>query len=300
MKEERRLNLSIGESISALRHFLKSFETRNKTYKIFFRGKSFDFDGFRPFNNGEDDFSAVDWKASGRSQKIMVRKYREEEEKKILFVVDTGENMLFGSTEKLKCEYAAELVISMADMVIKENDRAGLILFNDKVSRIETPKRGKKQFELFVSVLSNPDNYKSGSNISSAIDLMLESPMKGVSAIVLVSDFINFDKRTKHSLELLGNKYETIAFMIKDPIDISLPDVGGEYIVEDPSTHQQLLIEPRLARKNYEKHALKQEEFVKQSFKEANIDYLSLSTASPFIFDVIEFMKRRVKKVIAI
>ena len=296
MGDARKLDINLGESISALRYFLKNFEVRTKIYKLFFKGRSFDFEGFRDYITGDDDVSSIDWKASNRSHKLLVKQYREEEDKKVIFLLDVGENMLFGSTEKLKCEYAAELVLSLSDLVIKNNDLAGLVLFNDKFKEYYIPKSGKKQFDMFLDILSDASTYGGGSNISSALDFIMQHFGKGISAIVIVSDFINFDKNDGHALKIAASRYETIAFMVKDPIDKTLPDVSGEFVLESPINGNQLLINPRFAKKNYEKHVLKHENFVKEAFKNSDVDYLELSTSKPFVFEVIEFMKDRVKK----
>jgi len=295
MDSERKLNIDVGQSISALRYFLKRFDVMSKKYKIFFRGKSFDFEGFRDFTP-DDDVSSVDWKTSSRSGKLLVRQYKEEEDKKIVFVLDIGENMVFGSTEKLKCEYAAELVLSLTDIIINVNDRAGLILYNDEVRNFFVPRRGTQQFNIFLDLLSNPKNYKGGSNISSALDFILQNFNNSTCTIVLVSDFLNFSKKDKHNISLLSSRYETLAFMIKDPLDKTLPDVSGEFIIENPFTKDQLLIEPKLARKEYERHAEKQAKFVREAFRSADVDCLELVTDKPFSFDVINFIQERVRK----
>jgi len=296
MDNARKLNINLGESISAMRYFLKSFQVRTKLYKLFFKGKSFDFVGFRDYVTGDDDVSTIDWKTSNRGNKLLVKQYREEEDKKVIFLLDVGDNMVFGTTEKLKCEYAAELVLSLSDLVINNNDRAGLILFNENFKEYYIPRRGKQQFDMFLDILSDSGTYGGGSNIFTALDFIQKNSEKGVSSLVIVSDFINFDKKARHALELVASRYETIAFIVKDPIDKSLPKMGGEFVIESPTSGEQLLINPRLANKNYEKHVSKQENFVKESFKNADVDFLELSTSKPFVFEAIEFLKGRVEK----
>jgi len=292
---ERKLKIEVGESISALRYFLKKFDVSTKIYKMFFRGKSFDFEGFRDYN-GDEDVSSIDWKASYRDGKLLSRKFREEDDKKILFVLDVGQNMMFGSADKLKCEYAAEIVISLSDLVINNNDRAGLLIFNDRVQQYLLPKRGKQTFEYFYNLLANPDTYGGGSNLNDALDYIIKNGDPHISAVVLISDFINVDKRTKYNLNTVAHKYETLAFMIKDPIDRVLPNINGEFIVENPFNGQQLLIEPKLASRQYEFNSLKQEKFISDSFRSSGIDFIELTTSKSFIYDLINFLKERLKR----
>ena len=260
METPRQLNIDLGDSISSLRYFLQSFQVRTKLYNIFFKGKSFNFEGFRDYDTNED-VSSVDWKASARSGKMLVRQYKDELQKKILFIVDVGENMVFGSAPKLKCEYAAEIVLSLTDLVLKMNDKAGLIIFNDNVVRFISPQRGKRTFDEFYYVLSNPQTYKGGSNLTKALDFALQNCDKTLSAVVVVSDFINFDKKTKHAMEIFSDRYETMALIVKDPLDKTLPDMSGEFILQNPMNGDQLLVEPKIARKSYETQAKKKDIF---------------------------------------
>lgn len=295
MDKENRLNLDLGEVISALRYFLKRFDTKTRKYKTFFRGKSFDFEGFRDYTP-DDDVSMLDWKSSNRAGKLLVKQFKEEEDKKIIFILDVGDNMVFGSTPKLKCEIAAEIVLSLANIVINTNGRVGAILFAERIKNYLIPKRGTRTFDIFVDVLSDSIHYGGGSDMSNAMEFALQNFDTSVSSIVLVSDFVNFNKKDAQNLVLLAGKFETVAFMVKDPIDKVLPDIDGEFVVENPFTKEQILIEPKLAKKKYEKYSLDQEKFVKENLKNNGVDCLEISTGKPFIFDLIEFMSQRVKK----
>src|SRR3972149_6381710 len=96
----KRLNVDVAGSITELQAVLKEFRLRRDIYKILFRGKGLEFDGYRDFSP-DDNAEDIDWKATARSQKLLVRRYKEEREMKIMFLIDTGTNMVFGSTEKL-------------------------------------------------------------------------------------------------------------------------------------------------------------------------------------------------------
>ena len=292
MEEQRKLNIDVADSISQLREYLKEFEVKTKRYNIFFRGKSFEFDGYRPYTEG-DDVSYIDWKASARSDKPLVKQYKEEENMKILFIVDVSENMIFGSTKKLKCEYAAEIVLGLSYILSIYANKVAYILFNDKVVDFSIPRGGLNSFYRFSDIISKTDTYGGRSKIDVAIDFALDNFDASISAVVLISDFLGFNKNMKRYLDLISNKYETLGIMVRDPLDKTLPNIQGEFILEDPNTGQQLLVEPGIARKTYERHALKQETFVKESFKNSSIDLLSLSTDEAWVIKLTNFIKDR-------
>lgn len=290
---DRKLNIELSDNISELRYSLKHFQVRTRRFKIFFRGKSLDFDGYRPFTF-DDDIVNVDWRASQRSDQLLVRQYKEEEDKKVIFLIDVGETMVAGSTKKLKCEYAAEIALSLTDLILNFNDRVGMILYNDKVKEFYPPNRGKRLFNIYIDTLSDPGTYGGGSNIIPAANFIMQNFDKTVSAVVIISDFLNFNSKIAHALELIGNKYETMAFMVKDPSDLTLPEISAEFLIEDPKTGQQMLVEPKLAKKMYEKNAKEQEDLVIEALKNSNIDYLKFVTDKPFVHDMINFLENRV------
>jgi len=292
--EERKLKIDLAEHIPYLRHSLKELKLRRKVYKIFFRGKSFEFDGFRPYS-AEDDVTSIDWKASIRADKLLERQYKELEDKKILFVIDVGEHMIFGSTEKLKCEYTAEVVLSLAHLILGSNDRLGYILFNDSIKYLAIPRRGMRHFYSFASRLEDPESYGGGSDLKEILEYVASNFDTSLTAVIIFSDFIKSGREVKKALDLVSSKFETLAIMIKDPLDKELPDIPGEYVIEDPESGEQVLVEPRLAKQKYARHARIQEEMMKEIFKSSNVDLLPLMTDKPFVADLTEFIKRRIE-----
>ena len=127
---ERKLNIDIAGAISEFDAAAKEFELKEKIYKILFRGKGLEFESYREYSP-EDDAEEIDWKASMRGGKILVKRYIEERDLGIVFMIDVSENMVLGSHEKLKCEYAAELIGALAHLILNSNDKIGFMFFSD-------------------------------------------------------------------------------------------------------------------------------------------------------------------------
>ena len=289
------LNVDIPGSISELREAMKDFALRLKLYRILLRGKALEFEGYRTYEQ-DDDASVIDWKASTRSNKLMVKQYKEEQDVKILFVVDVGEHMVSGSTAKLKCEYATEAAVSLAHLILDSGDKIGLIAYNDKIKEVILPKRGVKHFQYFADVLSDSSTYGGGSKIDSILDFLIDYIDKSVKGVVFISDFINFPNSISNKLGVVGSKFETFAIMVKDPLDRYLPSVSGEVAIENPVTGEQLLVNPKVAGASYAAYTAREQARVEGLFKRANIDLLSLTTDSKFVPMLSEFLRARVKQ----
>jgi len=290
---ERKLNVDIAGAVSELEMLLQRVLPKNIMYKILL-GKGLEFDGFRDFTQ-VDDASNIDWKASVRSKELIVRKYIEERDLKFVFVVDVSDNMVFGSTEKLKCEYCAELCAALSHLILGSGDRVGFVLFNDKIVHIRPPELGTRQFEIFVDKLSNPLTYGGASNLNKILENLIKGLDKRTSMVFLISDFIKINEDSKKNLELLASLYETVAIIVRDPLDKNLPNISKEVVIENPETGEKLLVNPKVAKNYYEQNALNQLNFLKQTFNDFNIDFLELSTDKPFSVEFAGFLEERIK-----
>lgn len=290
---ERKLNLDIAGKVSEFEMLLKKVLPKNIMYQLLL-SKGLEFDGYRDYTQN-DDASLIDWKASVRGKKTVVRKYIEERDLKFVFLVDVSDNMIFGSTEKLKCEYAAEMAAALSHLILVTGDRVGFALFSDSVINNRPPDVGNRQFEIFVSYLSDPLIYGGVSNLNSVLDSLIGTIDRSTSMVFLISDFIKVDGSYKKSLESLSNLFETVAIIVRDPLDKTLPEINKEVIIEDSETGEKLLINPKVAKKVYEENALKQLNLVKEIFKDCNIDFLELFTDKSFSPEIAAFLKERVR-----
>jgi uncharacterized protein (DUF58 family) len=230
-----------------------------------------------------------------RVNKILAKQYTEERNLKIVFVLDVGERMVFGSTDKLKCEYSAEVVGALANLILTSRDKVGYVIYEKNVKEYVYPQVGRKHFVQFMNVITNASTYGGRADLENALDFVLKYVDKSIASIVIVSDFIGMDEGTNHKLALVANQFETMALVIRDPIDRTLPDIQGELVIEDPATKERILINPSLAKVSYEKFAREQESFVQKTFSDLGVDALFLTTDKPFISNLATFIKQRAK-----
>src|SRR5210317_2350388 len=77
-------------------------------YHSVFKGHGMEFDEVREYQPG-DDIRTIDWNVTARTGHPYVKRYVEERELTVMFVVDLSASGAFGSTERMKNEVAAEL-----------------------------------------------------------------------------------------------------------------------------------------------------------------------------------------------
>ncbi|HJN13949.1 MAG TPA: DUF58 domain-containing protein, partial [Armatimonadota bacterium] len=113
-------------------------------YRSAFRGRGVEFQDVREYYAG-DDIRTIDWNVTARARKPYVRRYQEERELTVVFLVDMSRSAQFGSGELLKSEVAAEICAVLALSATRNNDKVGLVVFTDRVECTIPPNKGRTQ-----------------------------------------------------------------------------------------------------------------------------------------------------------
>lgn len=294
MVEKQKLDVDVPRAISDFAALIKEFQLKEKLYRLIFRGKALEFESYRNYNP-DDDAQNIDWKASGRANELLVKQYREERDLDIFFAVDVSDNMVFGSTDKIKCEYIAEMVAALMHLILEGNDKIGMILYSDKIVKFIEPRRGINHFSKMIDWLTDPNNYGGPSTLGPVLKELMYYP-RSMDSVVFVSDFAKLNKNYTKNLIALSDRCEVVALMVKDPLDLQLPKVSGEINIEDPVTGQQLVVNPLVASDSYAQLMEQREKVVKSIFRVSNVDFARFITSKDFPLPLAHFLSERVKK----
>lgn len=288
------LQIDFASALSQFERAIKEFRVRNIAYRTLFRGKGLEFESYRNFE-ADEDASMIDWKASLRADKLLAKQYIEERNLDIYFVVDVSRSMIFGSREKLKAEYAAEVILALNHLMIESGDNVGLILFSDKIVKFLKPAKSKNQFYLFLKYLSDINLYQGKANFKEIALQVLKTVRERASVIIFVSDFLGLSEKAEREIRLLGTKFETIALMIRDPLDDMLPSVKAQVVVQDTQSGEQLIIDPSLVSQRYLLNAQSKKKMVEQLFNNSRIDFLEMDSSKSFILPLVSFLRSRAR-----
>ena len=295
---KKKLEIDISKSIKKLHLITKQLVTEEVIggYKSVFRGRGLEFDSYREYAP-DDDANLIDWKASKRANKLIVRKYVEERSLEVFFLVDSSNSMVFGSSEKLKNEYSAELVVALSHAVLVSGDKAGIALFNDQIVSKTPPATGMKQFNSIIRTLKDPENYGGGFDLANALNFLL-TYLKHKGILFIISDFIGMkDEGWKTQLKWLSTKFDVICIMIRDPRDKILPkDLNGQILISDPYSQKELLIDPKVLGDVYYKYVNEQEKNIKDMVKECKSDFLTVYTDESFVKPMFNLFNMRKRK----
>lgn len=260
-------------------------------YKSVFKGRGLEFQGYKEYAAG-DDASLIDWKSSKKANKLLIKEFEEERNLTLFFLIDVSSTMTCSSIKKLKSEYAAEFVASLAYTTLDAGDSVGFAMFSDQIIKRVAPARSKHQFYAILKTLANPLFYGGGYNLAEALKFTMSFLEKG-SILMIVSDFIGLKGEWQRYLEVVSGKFDVICIMINDPIDLVLPEDSHQVMLEDPIAGDQISVIPNQIKERYEEYVKAQRRTTKKIFLKSNCDVIELITNKPFIGEVIKFFNKR-------
>ena len=200
------------QTIKARKH---TTQVLDGSYKSIFKGRSMNFDELREYVQG-DDVKDIDWKATARSQKTLVRQYVAERKHNIMIVFDTNKNMLghSGGLEE-KRELAIMSAGTLAYFVNKNGDYISALYNTPQGLKFFPLKTGLGNLELILDNYHNAVTMKNNTSINDACDYIIRNFNKKM-IIILVSDVRCFRSITESNLKRLLVAHDVLAMNISD------------------------------------------------------------------------------------
>jgi uncharacterized protein (DUF58 family) len=262
-------------------------------YHSVFKGRGMEFDEVREYTPG-DEIRTIDWNVTARMGRPFVKRYVEERELTVLFLVDLSASGTFGSVDKLKNEVAAEVCALLAFSAIKNNDKVGLIVFTDGIELFIPPAKGVSHvLRLIREVLGFQPKGKR-TDIALALDFLGRVTHKR-AVVFLVSDFLaeRFDK----PLGVVAKRHDLVAITLADPREAALPKVGLVEL-EDAETGESVVVDTssESVRREYERLARQRRERLLGLFRSRGIDHVELLTGRDHVRDLTVFFRMRERR----
>lgn len=168
-------------------------------YKSVFRGRGMEFSEVREYQPG-DDIRSIDWNVTARVGKPFIKRFVEERELTIIFLVDISQSGLFGS-QRSKIETAIEIVATLMFSALKNNDKVGLITFADKVIRFYPPRKGKSNVLHLIRELIAAEPAGNHTDLLSALEYVNRTQKRRTIIFALSDFYVNGLLPTDHVIE---------------------------------------------------------------------------------------------------
>jgi uncharacterized protein (DUF58 family) len=122
-------------------------------------GHNMEFEQIREYVQG-DDFRSINWKATARRSqpqitRLMVNQYQDEKSQQVYAIIDKGRLMQSPFEGMTLLDYAINAALAISNIVIKKQDKAGLITFNHQIGATVKASNLPSQMQRIMETLYN-------------------------------------------------------------------------------------------------------------------------------------------------
>jgi uncharacterized protein (DUF58 family) len=271
-------------------------------YLSHFKGRGMDFEELREYMPG-DEVRDIDWNVTYRMGRPFVKRYREERELAMVLALDVSGSSAFGSGNRSKREFAAEIAGTLAISATRSSDKVALLLFSDQVELFIPPRKGRRHILRLIREMLFFEPKRRGTNVPAAL-AFLNHLLHRRSIVFLLTDFLhsfgggtakdNAGRGTLQELGLSNARHDLVCIHLHDPRESILP-AAGLLTIEDAETGELLevdssraIVREKFAQTNSERLAE-----LDRALRRAGVDTLSFSTGQPFAQTLQSFFETR-------
>jgi uncharacterized protein (DUF58 family) len=183
------------------------------------RGSSVEFAQHRQYVPG-DELRALDWKIFARSDRLVVKEFVAETNFSCHLLVDASESMAFGSLAWRKFDYARWCAASLAHLVIRQRDAAGLVLFDESVRHKVAPRAGLAQENDVLAALEQAEP-RGATGVGSVLH-WIGGRLRRRGIVAIFSDFFDDEEALIDGMRRLTHAgHEPILFQVLDPLELT-------------------------------------------------------------------------------
>jgi uncharacterized protein (DUF58 family) len=200
------------------------------------RGLGTEFESLREYSEG-DDYRKIDWKATARKNKLVVRQYEQERNQVVIVVVDIGRHMLAEVNGVRKLDHVLDSLLMLVNAAAVAGDQIGLLVYADTVRRYIPPAKGRSQVGFIIEAIHDLIAEPVESDGAAAFGY-LGSRWKRRSLMVAFTDVLDSDraKDVASSLGPLSRRHLVLLARVGDP---RLREVLDQPVHDVPTMYQK-------------------------------------------------------------
>jgi len=179
-------------------------------------GHDNDFERLRDYQL-DDQFKFIDWSATAKRNKLMVKGFQTSRSQRIMFMVDCGRMMTNESEGLNLLDHSLNAMLMLGYVAIRQADDVGMLCFSDRILNYVPPGTGQRQmsrilhgcFDLFAEQVE--------SRYDDAFSYLATRCRKRALVILItnVADEVNANQVSKH-LKNLGGKHLPFGVFLRD------------------------------------------------------------------------------------
>ena len=257
------------------------------------RGFSVEFAENRPYVPG-DDVRYVDWRMYARSDRYYIKQYEEETNLRAYLAVDISGSMDWTSAPGrvlTKLEYARLLAASLAYLLLRQGDAAGLLAFDDRIRVRVHPRATRRHLGTLLGALAGLEGSGTTDAGGAVREVALRMRRRGL--VVLISDLLVHPAETVRALHFLRHRgHEVLVFHLMDPGERDLPQ-AGDAVFYDPEDESELRTDSAALRPEYRRAVQDAVQSWRLECRRMGADYHLFTTDTPLGTLLGEYLEKR-------
>lgn len=225
-------------SFLLLREFnFKAFTNESVSYgtkKVRRIGYSLEFEQIKEYVSG-DDIRSLNWKATAKSNQLMINQYVEGKSQPVYAIIDKGRAMQMHFNNLSLLDYAINATLAISNVVLKKQDKAGMLTFSKKLEDWVVAEKRNSQMRLISEALHNIKTDFSESDFS-ALYAVIKRKITHRSLLILYTNFETMDglnRQISYLRALAKNHLVLVVFFentaLNELITTKKEDVLGVY-----------------------------------------------------------------------
>ena len=255
-----------------------------------YKGFSVEFAEHRQYMPG-DPLKHIDWKVYGKTDRFYVKQYEEETNLRGHVLLDASASMAYASDGLSKLEYGRYLAAALIYLMLKQQDSAGLLVFDEGVREFIPPRSSATQLHLLLSELD-----RAGPSSATDIGLVLNDLARRIKRrglVILISDLLDDPSDVLPGLKHFRHrKHEVIVFHVLDPREVDFA-FNMDATFRDMETGEVMTTEPFSIRGDYVGAVEEWQATLRRECAESRIDYVPVLTSTPYDRALFSYLEKR-------
>ena len=212
-------------SIMSKRVFRGSLLAQRRTMQM---GSGIEFSDHREFANG-DDLRYLDWNVYARYGDLLIKRFQEERDLHVYFLVDCSQSMAYGSPAKF--DLARQMAAALAYVALADLDRISILGYADRIMKELPVTRGKNQILSIMRFLEGLETGGEDTNVGRGVqDFLVRGPRSGL--VVVLSDLFDPHGYQKGLDQLRYRRFDAHVIQLHDPQEANPQMLGDVEFVD--------------------------------------------------------------------
>ncbi len=288
---------TIGSLELRARHVVEGF--LSGMHQSPYKGFSVEFAAHRAYTPG-DDLRHVDWRVFAKADRFFIKEYEVETNMRVHLLLDCSESMAYpehpGTNRMTKWDYAATLAASLAHLAMRQQDAAGLMLFDEEIRRQLPPSTKIASLRGFSQTIETSAPSGRSDVKMPLLHLAERVPRRGV--VVLLSDLLMpLDAFVKGLERLRFDGHDVLVLHVLDHDELEFPFVDRTLFEGMEGADVEIMTDPQALRASYLEALKAYLSKVRSACLNHRVDYALISTADSLDVVLTRFLATRMHRI---